>query len=396
MNFPTRSKMKKDFCSGTPSSIPMDTAIQELGNQLHLFLKTEDSSFLRDVLRALVFFRCRLEGVLDIFSVLLMLRNTSTRIGAFREGLSLETADLKFWVPLVASWVFLNFAFNCYFHINRVRMVCDMDNERQAHVIFKIRKMRPIYTQTFNKRVKLKRDQKIQCVYREMMSNRYDFFICNVQEPERISGCQCASGPSKLFFVLTDIAESTALWTNDSRSMQNAIIMHNKLVHSLSRFFGGFISRYEGDSFLLVFHTLENAIRFSLELQYRLMFVNWNRYILQNNFYCVSRHPPTIYLRGLQVRISITGGSVAMMNFYKNVSFLGNPIKELYLINNKTYGGETSISEDICYSQEFASLRKEFYLVRRNCFLKRGLLVIIHPELLERYVFMAAHPKRRE
>ncbi|KAG0441687.1 putative serine/threonine-protein kinase/receptor [Dictyocoela muelleri] len=302
---------------------------------------------------------------------------------------------------------------------------------------FKIKRIRPFFLDSFKIHRKINNDPN----YRKKISEKYKFFICDVPEIENNdstiyesavpynfqkkynfqkeyfnkyfqkgyfnnyfqkenfnnyfkdrSNSNDKTRKNKYFFVLTDIVNSTGLWVNNFHAMQKSIFMHNKLVISLCKSFNGYISKYEGDSFLLVFSNLKNAIQFSLELQYRLMFVNWNEYILKNNVYYKKKEK--IFMRGLQVRISITHGCALKMKFQNNYSFLGDPIDELYSINKKTSGGETTISEDIFNTDEFKEIRNEFYFARKNCFsdkfFKKGLLVIIHPELLDRYVFMEA------
>ncbi|KAJ9452873.1 Adenylate cyclase [Diplonema papillatum] len=75
--------------------------------------------------------------------------------------------------------------------------------------------------------------------------------------------------------VFTDIVESTALWELNSEGMDTALEMHNLLMRATLKQFDGYEVKTIGDSFMIAFDDVVNAVNFCLTTQLRLRNEPW-------------------------------------------------------------------------------------------------------------------------
>lgn len=81
---------------------------------------------------------------------------------------------------------------------------------------------------------------------------------------------------TKPVFVITDIESSSALWAvGDGLVMQRAVEMHDDILRSLLAKYRGYEITTAGDSFQLAFHTIREAIEYSLAVQMELLVAKW-------------------------------------------------------------------------------------------------------------------------
>ena len=80
-----------------------------------------------------------------------------------------------------------------------------------------------------------------------------------------------------LTIVFTDIESSTKLWESYPAAMGIAVDEHHKLIRSLIHDCTGYEVKTVGDSFVIAFGSLVDAVRFSLQLQLSLMVTDFGR-----------------------------------------------------------------------------------------------------------------------
>lgn len=77
-------------------------------------------------------------------------------------------------------------------------------------------------------------------------------------------------------FVFTDIQQSSDLWgVNDGLIMQRATEIHDNILRSLLMKYRGYEITTAGDAFQLAFHTVREAIEYSLDVQTQLLVAPW-------------------------------------------------------------------------------------------------------------------------
>ncbi|KAL8007089.1 putative adenylyl cyclase class-3/4/guanylyl cyclase, nucleotide cyclase [Plasmopara halstedii] len=77
-------------------------------------------------------------------------------------------------------------------------------------------------------------------------------------------------------FVFTDIQQSSDLWgIGDGLIMQRATEIHDNILRSLLMKYRGYEITTAGDAFQLAFHTIREAIEYSLDVQMQLLIAPW-------------------------------------------------------------------------------------------------------------------------
>eukprot|EP00798_Chlamydomonas_sp_ICE-L_P011265 gene11265-18891_t len=83
--------------------------------------------------------------------------------------------------------------------------------------------------------------------------------------------------------VITDIESSSSMWEwFPSDVMDEALVVHHRTVRNSLNSWAGYESATEGDSFILAFHTAQDAVMFSAESQEALMLAPWPQALLQH------------------------------------------------------------------------------------------------------------------
>lgn len=126
----------------------------------------------------------------------------------------------------------------------------------------------------------------------------------------------------KAFLVVTDIINSTSLYNELPLKMKHNLEVHRKMVKNLLKKYSGHIVADEGDSFHLVFQSIENSVKFSKEF--------------------LERHNETIDL--FKVRIGINRGNLQVKNMcgYK---VYGKPVDDLIQFFGHNNGNKICLTE---------------------------------------------------
>ena len=77
-------------------------------------------------------------------------------------------------------------------------------------------------------------------------------------------------------FAMTDIMDSTKLWEAlPGPVMEASVALHNQCLQEAAGECWGYLSFTEGDAFFIVFHTVQDAVRWALLVQERLLQLPW-------------------------------------------------------------------------------------------------------------------------
>ena len=77
-------------------------------------------------------------------------------------------------------------------------------------------------------------------------------------------------------FAMTDIMDSTKLWEAlPGPVMEASVALHNQCLQEAAAECFGYLSFTEGDAFFIVFHSVQDAVRWALLVQERLLQLPW-------------------------------------------------------------------------------------------------------------------------
>ena len=77
-------------------------------------------------------------------------------------------------------------------------------------------------------------------------------------------------------FAMTDIMDSTKLWEAlPGPVMEASVVLHNQCLQEAAAECFGYLSFTEGDAFFIVFHSVQDAVRWALLVQERLLQLPW-------------------------------------------------------------------------------------------------------------------------
>jgi len=152
--------------------------------------------------------------------------------------------------------------------------------------------------------------------------------------------------------AVTDVQGSTVLWESFPEAMGVALALHDRLLRSLMYRHYGYESYTEGDSFTCVFHTAQDAINWSLDVQRELLDAAWAPEIVDQSVVpgLVTNKSGHILFRGLRVRIALNTG--LPLSRYKSESngryvYEGSVLETVKLIANAPAGGQIIMGESV-------------------------------------------------
>lgn len=108
--------------------------------------------------------------------------------------------------------------------------------------------------------------------------------------------------------VFTDIQESTRLWERCSLGMREALAVHDRTLRGMLDLYNGYEVKTQGDSFMLAFPSVLDAVRWCLVTQEALVLANWPEAILAEPEAAEVRGPRGLLHRGLRVRMGVHVG----------------------------------------------------------------------------------------
>ncbi|KAL0213720.1 hypothetical protein P9112_005904 [Eukaryota sp. TZLM1-RC] len=184
--------------------------------------------------------------------------------------------------------------------------------------------------------------------------------------------------------VMTDIMSSSYLWEKlrskkGEHTMKTTVLLHNQLIREMVNKYNGFVFYNEGDGFLLLFNTVNEAVEFCTDVQYNLVHkVNWPSELLEETLCTESYHGDSLIWRGLRVRMGVHYGlvdySVTASSFMGSLltrytrsrrsrsGYLGGQISVCGAVTNASHGGQILLSRSA-----FRQLEKEGFPVLTKC-----------------------------
>ena len=151
--------------------------------------------------------------------------------------------------------------------------------------------------------------------------------------------------------VFTDIKESTRLWEASSEMMTNAMRVHNRLIRSSILFLGGYEVKTIGDSFMVAFATMLDAVQFGLDVQQGLHDAEWPPEFLDLNPLATASAWP-----GLRVRIGVHYGPVTMEynNLTERMDYLGPTVNRAARLEGAAPPGGVAVLREMYEAQGLA------------------------------------------
>mmetsp|Transcript_10649 Transcript_10649/g.39749 ORF Transcript_10649/g.39749 Transcript_10649/m.39749 type:complete len:1420 (-) Transcript_10649:27-4286(-) len=187
----------------------------------------------------------------------------------------------------------------------------------------------------------------------DVMKERIDYYKSIAESRPRNSLEDAPSG--KIAIVFTDVESSTALWMEDSKSMQEAMNLHNILLKNLIEKIGpGFTVKTEGDALFVVWQDCRDALAFALEAQLRLTQVEWPEGLFNSRYKnpavseVIDEGTGQVLFRGLRVRIGIHFGEAqpTIDEVTGLVDYFGASISKSARICALAKGGQVLLSND--------------------------------------------------
>lgn len=167
-----------------------------------------------------------------------------------------------------------------------------------------------------------------------------------------------------LAIVFTDIVKSTMLWEKDSKSMTEAMTIHDDMVRSLSDKYDGYEVKQNGDGFMFAFQSAPAALSFCLDVQLQLQAQEWPQELLklgpaepvvkEND----ESKEDIVLWKGLRLRISAHYGEpVCKWNeVIKRMDYLGPAVNRAARFVGVCEGGQIVVSQE--FLQELKRSRR--------------------------------------
>ena len=148
--------------------------------------------------------------------------------------------------------------------------------------------------------------------------------------------------------VFTDIKGSTQLWEECSEGMGTAMTVHNIVIRACIRAHGGYEVKTIGDSFMVAFATLLDAVRFGLDVQKGLHEAEWPTVLLDHEGRSKSEGWP-----GLLVRIGVNYGPVTMENnpLTERMDYMGPTVNRAARLEGASPPGGVTLIEETLRTQ---------------------------------------------
>ncbi|HLM42641.1 MAG TPA: adenylate/guanylate cyclase domain-containing protein, partial [Myxococcaceae bacterium] len=112
----------------------------------------------------------------------------------------------------------------------------------------------------------------------------------------------------RVALVFTDIEGSTRLWERCSAGMRAALELHDRILRTRLFEHSGYEVKTQGDSFMVAFTTVRDAVNWCLEVQAELLRAPWPEELLAEREAAEVRGSWGVVHRGLRVRMGVHVG----------------------------------------------------------------------------------------
>ena len=157
---------------------------------------------------------------------------------------------------------------------------------------------------------------------------------------------------SPLAIVFTDIVSSTDIWESNPDAMKKAMYLHDNTMRTLTTRHRGYEVKQNGDGFMFAFQKAISALEFCLDVQKKLMEVEWPEELLEmsagTEVKTETGDGEDVLWRGLRLRMSAHFGEpVCMWNdVIKRMDYLGPMVNRAARFIQATEGGQIVVSDE--------------------------------------------------
>ncbi len=148
-------------------------------------------------------------------------------------------------------------------------------------------------------------------------------------------------------FVFTDVQSSTVLWEHCGEAMQKALDEHNRVLRARLATTSGYEVKTQGDSFMVAFPSVMEAVRWCLEAQEALLQAPWPSEVLAHPQAEEERGPQGRALhRGLRVRMGVHLGQAECRLDERTgrADYFGRTVNVAARVANAGHGGQVLLS----------------------------------------------------
>ncbi|WP_224242569.1 ATP-binding protein [Hyalangium gracile] len=146
--------------------------------------------------------------------------------------------------------------------------------------------------------------------------------------------------------VFTDIQGSTLLWERCSTGMRAALELHDRILRSLLASSSGYEVKTQGDSFMVAFPTVADAVRWCLDVQEGLLDAPWPEELLAWPETAEERGARGLLYRGLRLRMGVHVGEPELRVDPRtgNVDYVGRMVNVAARVADAGHGGQVLLS----------------------------------------------------
>jgi len=146
--------------------------------------------------------------------------------------------------------------------------------------------------------------------------------------------------------VFTDIEGSTRLWERCGDAMRDALDLHDRLMRELLSRTSGYEVKTQGDSFMVAFSWVGEALRWCLDVQEALLRVPWPAELLEHAEAAEKRGPRGLLHRGLRVRMGLHVGEPEYRVDPRTgrVDYFGRMVNVASRVSDAGHGGQVLVS----------------------------------------------------
>eukprot|EP01089_Gocevia_fonbrunei_P020097 TRINITY_DN7356_c0_g4_i1.p1 TRINITY_DN7356_c0_g4~~TRINITY_DN7356_c0_g4_i1.p1 ORF type:complete len:444 (-),score=134.80 TRINITY_DN7356_c0_g4_i1:3-1334(-) len=169
-------------------------------------------------------------------------------------------------------------------------------------------------------------------------------------ENQKAKKSDAADAPQGIVtLAFTDVQGSTTQWEMHPDVMAHSLSLHNDLMRSKIKEFEGYEVKVEGDAFMVAFSSTLNAVKWAIDVQEKLLEVNWPEECLKHPDASVENvDGKNIYI-GLRVRIGLHVGEprCEIDPVTQRMDYFGPMVNRSARVEQCTHGGQIVISENV-------------------------------------------------
>ena len=146
--------------------------------------------------------------------------------------------------------------------------------------------------------------------------------------------------------VFTDIEGSTQLWERCSGAMREALELHDRIMRERLERTSGYEVKTQGDSFMLAFPSVGEALRWCLDVQEALLHAPWPAELLAQPPASERMGPRGLLHRGLRVRMGVHVGEPDCRADPRTgqMDYFGSPVNVAARVADAGHGGQVLLS----------------------------------------------------